>query len=392
MEPASVDLKKRNMKAGEKKLSKEHIGFPADFRHVSHVGWDPNGGFEINNIDPQWKKLFGAVGVTEKQLEDEDNAELVSKFVESHDGSTYSSSLPVCDNGQPLFVPTKAATLPSKSTGTKFSSAPSPCDDTQPLPASRSVTLPTKPVRSDITHYKAEATLSYSNFKKGKSKVVKRLSKEDIGFASDFRHIGHVGFDSSSYAQSGFESSDAENPIKEQEEPDQNLEYSDPLKNNDQYLTSPQSWTVEDVCTWLRSIALDDYVEVFTTNAIDGTELMCLNDDSLSNSLNISPLGHRNKIIREINQLKQLSYYNDDIVGCNNDNDVVPSDFLCPITMEIMVDPVIAADGFTYEKKSIMSWLSSGKLTSPMTNIPLSHTELVPNQSLKNVIEKFFGP
>ncbi|XP_065666377.1 sterile alpha motif domain-containing protein 14 isoform X5 [Hydra vulgaris] len=390
MEPASVDSKKRSMKAGEKKLSKEHIGFPADFRHVSHVSWDPKGGFEINNIDPQWKKLFGAIGVTEKQLEDEEKAKLASEFVESHDGSP---PLPVCDNGQPSFVSTKAATLPSKPTGTKFSSAPLACDDTQPLPASRSVTLPTKPVRSDVMQNKAEATLSLSILKKGKSKaVVKRLSKEDIGFASDFRHIGHVGFDSSSYAQSGFESSDAENPIKEQEEPDQNLEYSDPLKNNDQYLTSPQSWTVEDVSTWLRSIALEDYVDVFTVNAIDGTELMCLNDDSLSKSLNISPLGHRNKIMREINQLKQLSYYNDGMVGCNNDNDVVPSDFLCPITMEIMVDPVIAADGFTYEKKSILSWFSSGKVTSPMTNIPLSHTELVPNRSLKNVIEKFFGP
>ncbi|XP_065666379.1 uncharacterized protein LOC100211223 isoform X7 [Hydra vulgaris] len=358
MEPASVDSKKRSMKAGEKKLSKEHIGFPADFRHVSHVSWDPKGGFEINNIDPQWKKLFGAIGVTEKQLEDEEKAKLASEFVESHDGSP---PLPVCDNGQPSFVSTKAATLPSKPT--------------------------------DVMQNKAEATLSLSILKKGKSKaVVKRLSKEDIGFASDFRHIGHVGFDSSSYAQSGFESSDAENPIKEQEEPDQNLEYSDPLKNNDQYLTSPQSWTVEDVSTWLRSIALEDYVDVFTVNAIDGTELMCLNDDSLSKSLNISPLGHRNKIMREINQLKQLSYYNDGMVGCNNDNDVVPSDFLCPITMEIMVDPVIAADGFTYEKKSILSWFSSGKVTSPMTNIPLSHTELVPNRSLKNVIEKFFGP
>ena len=33
--------------------------------------------------------------------------------------------------------------------------------------------------------------------------------------------------------------------------------------------------------------------------------------------------------------------------------DGIPDEFKCPITTEIMKDPVIAADGITYERKSI---------------------------------------
>lgn len=35
----------------------------------------------------------------------------------------------------------------------------------------------------------------------------------------------------------------------------------------------------------------------------------------------------------------------------------VPNEYLCPITMEIMVDPVIAMDGHTYERVAIENWL-----------------------------------
>ena len=59
--------------------------------------------------------------------------------------------------------------------------------------------------------------------------------------------------------------------------------------------------------------------------------------------------------------------------------------FLCPITQEIMLDPVIAADGYTYERRAIESWLK-GKMTSPMTNQQLSHKQLIPNNVLRSRI------
>ncbi|KAK7391355.1 hypothetical protein VNO78_19770 [Psophocarpus tetragonolobus] len=64
----------------------------------------------------------------------------------------------------------------------------------------------------------------------------------------------------------------------------------------------------------------------------------------------------------------------------------VPSHFVCPIVQEVMEDPYIAADGFTYEAEAIRGWLHSGHDTSPMTNLKLDHTDLVPNYALHNAI------
>jgi len=50
-----------------------------------------------------------------------------------------------------------------------------------------------------------------------------------------------------------------------------------------------------------------------------------------------------------------------------------PQAFLCPISHELMRDPVIASDGYTYEHREILKWLSKNR-TSPMTRQPISPT------------------
>jgi Mg-chelatase subunit ChlD len=67
----------------------------------------------------------------------------------------------------------------------------------------------------------------------------------------------------------------------------------------------------------------------------------------------------------------------------------VPQSFKCPITHEIMKDPVMCDDGHTYERTAIARWLETHS-TSPMTNIRISHN-LVSNHSLRNSIEEFLG-
>ena len=62
-------------------------------------------------------------------------------------------------------------------------------------------------------------------------------------------------------------------------------------------------------------------------------------------------------------------------------------DLICPITQELMVDPVIAADGNSYERKEITRWLASYD-TSPKTNLPLETKALFPNLALKQQIER----
>lgn len=67
----------------------------------------------------------------------------------------------------------------------------------------------------------------------------------------------------------------------------------------------------------------------------------------------------------------------------------VPSFFLCPILQEIMHDPQVAADGFTYEGEALRGWLDNGRETSPMTNLPLDHLHLTPNHALRHAIQEW---
>ncbi|MBA0823898.1 hypothetical protein Goarm_020592 [Gossypium armourianum] len=65
---------------------------------------------------------------------------------------------------------------------------------------------------------------------------------------------------------------------------------------------------------------------------------------------------------------------------------LVPHEFVCPITLEIMTDPVIVATGQTYERDSIRKWLNSNHRTCPKTGQTLEHLSLAPNSALRNLI------
>eukprot|EP01129_Flabellula_baltica_P010632 TRINITY_DN450_c0_g3_i1.p1 TRINITY_DN450_c0_g3~~TRINITY_DN450_c0_g3_i1.p1 ORF type:complete len:751 (+),score=134.96 TRINITY_DN450_c0_g3_i1:233-2485(+) len=64
----------------------------------------------------------------------------------------------------------------------------------------------------------------------------------------------------------------------------------------------------------------------------------------------------------------------------------LPESFYCPITLEIMRDPVIDNDGISYERSAIESWLQTNQI-SPVTRKPLFLNQLRPNRSLKESIE-----
>ena len=65
-----------------------------------------------------------------------------------------------------------------------------------------------------------------------------------------------------------------------------------------------------------------------------------------------------------------------------------PDDYVCPITAEIMTDPVSTVDGFTYERAAITEWLRT-KDTSPVTGTTLESKTLIPNLSLRSMIRSF---
>ena len=69
----------------------------------------------------------------------------------------------------------------------------------------------------------------------------------------------------------------------------------------------------------------------------------------------------------------------------------IPDAYLCPITMDPMEDPVMAADGHSYEKSEISAWFALGNNTSPKTGATLPHQFLTPNHALRNAIQDFLA-
>ncbi|KAK9949379.1 hypothetical protein M0R45_004905 [Rubus argutus] len=99
-------------------------------------------------------------------------------------------------------------------------------------------------------------------------------------------------------------------------------------------------------------------------------------------------------IVKEMNEITEMA---NGIVGGHDsivaggravrrdqDSDI-PRQFYCPIYKEVMSNPYVAADGFSYELQGIEKWLQSHD-TSPMTNLKLKDKVLTPNGTLKLLI------
>ncbi|GFZ13506.1 ARM repeat superfamily protein [Actinidia rufa] len=101
-----------------------------------------------------------------------------------------------------------------------------------------------------------------------------------------------------------------------------------------------------------------------------------------------------NKAEGEIDQINNIielmSHIRDCMVKVENframNGVCVPSYFRCPLSLKLMFDPVIVASGQTYDRASIQKWLDNGLYTCPKTRQMLSHTNLIPNYTVKALI------
>ncbi|KAF3577546.1 hypothetical protein DY000_02029380 [Brassica cretica] len=68
----------------------------------------------------------------------------------------------------------------------------------------------------------------------------------------------------------------------------------------------------------------------------------------------------------------------------------IPPFFICPISLEIMKDPVIVSTGITYDRDSIEKWLFSAKKNScPVTKQDITDADLTPNHTLRRLIQSW---
>ncbi|KDP33049.1 hypothetical protein JCGZ_13635 [Jatropha curcas] len=68
----------------------------------------------------------------------------------------------------------------------------------------------------------------------------------------------------------------------------------------------------------------------------------------------------------------------------------IPEYYLCPISLQIMKDPVTTVTGITYDRESIEQWLKTAKngSTCPVTKQPLpKDSDLTPNHMLRRLIQ-----
>ena len=67
----------------------------------------------------------------------------------------------------------------------------------------------------------------------------------------------------------------------------------------------------------------------------------------------------------------------------------IPQYLICPITDDLMEDPVVLQSGFTYEKSTILKHFQVNGSIDPLTREEVDSTKLITNQSIKQATEEF---
>ncbi|XP_068654596.1 U-box domain-containing protein 3-like isoform X2 [Aristolochia californica] len=116
------------------------------------------------------------------------------------------------------------------------------------------------------------------------------------------------------------------------------------------------------------------------------SESIALEKEILKSELkkNNGEVSHINKIIDLVSHIRMGIVKLEHFQTVNGI--VIPSYFRCPLSLKLMEDPVIVASGQTYERVFIQKWLDQGLRICPKSRQTLSHTNLIPNYTVKALI------
>merc|ERR1712228_269662 len=94
--------------------------------------------------------------------------------------------------------------------------------------------------------------------------------------------------------------------------------------------------------------------------------------------------------VKTVNEMIEVEDDDDDKINDEDEEneEEIPPEFLCPITHQIMTDPVLISDGHSYERVAIENWLIKHD-KSPMTNSVLGTKQIFPNHSLRSMIAEY---
>ncbi|KAG8054463.1 hypothetical protein GUJ93_ZPchr0001g32671 [Zizania palustris] len=110
-------------------------------------------------------------------------------------------------------------------------------------------------------------------------------------------------------------------------------------------------------------------------------------DKAKGNNEDCKELDDINDIVELVNHM--LDKYVEEKQKHSIDGVPIPADFCCPLSLQLMSDPVIVASGQTYEHVFIRKWFDLGYNICPKTSQVLGHTKLIPNFTIKQLIENW---
>ncbi|KAI3732745.1 hypothetical protein L1987_63953 [Smallanthus sonchifolius] len=152
---------------------------------------------------------------------------------------------------------------------------------------------------------------------------------------------------------------------------------------------------------YASSVVLNFEVKRRTYSARDPTvalkELQRLVKSIIEDSSSDDENGVINQTLQALKELKDgrkqrlcsIRKLNDNNRNCNESSTSCPQEFRCPISKELMREPVILSTGQTYDKPFIQKWLKAGNRICPKTQQVLSHTILTPNHLVRDMITQW---
>ncbi|TVU15464.1 hypothetical protein EJB05_38985 [Eragrostis curvula] len=141
----------------------------------------------------------------------------------------------------------------------------------------------------------------------------------------------------------------------------------------------------ESIAAYLLHL-MRKYSNIFRNEVIDNTSSQCSSPPcsfiSVSSSIDLPGDG---QVLER--QMPRVGSFNlKQIKGLSGSMPLPPEELRCPISLQLMYDPVVIASGQTYERACIEKWFDSGNTTCPKTRKQLSQLSMTPNYCIKGLI------
>eukprot|EP01018_Ginkgo_biloba_P022702 Gb_16859 [translate_table: standard] len=105
--------------------------------------------------------------------------------------------------------------------------------------------------------------------------------------------------------------------------------------------------------------------------------------------LNDSELNRVENSQMSSNKRRFSSWKNSFFNSSSRANTKCPGEFICPISMSLMSDPVIVSSGQTYERRCIEAWMELGRRHCHVHGMELDHSTVIPNVALRSAISNW---